>query len=91
MNEHFDRFIDERADSDAYGSAEAVVEAGLQLLEEQEADMRRMDEVFLREATPWTRETLAAAIQAGLDSGVAVTFDFDQLYDDIIAEDGGRA
>ena len=69
MDEHYDRFIDERIDSEGYGSAEAVVEAGLRLLEEQEQDMERMDEAFLRVGKPWTPETLAAALQKGLDSG----------------------
>lgn len=59
MDEHFDRFIEDRIESEGYGSAEAVVEAGLRLLEEQEENMRKMDEAFLGDAKPWTSETLA--------------------------------
>lgn len=86
MNEHFDRFIDERIESDGYASAEAVVEAGLRLLEEQEEDMRKGGEAFLRDSTPWTRETFAAAIQDGIDSGEAGEVDVDQLFDEVLAE-----
>lgn len=86
MDEHFDRFIEERIESDGYGSAEAVVQAGLRLLEEQEGDARKLEEVFLRESTPWTPETLAAALQAGLDSGEPRGVDLDALLEDVLAE-----
>ncbi len=84
MNDHFDRFIDERMTSEGYASAEAVVEAGLRLLEQQEASLRRIDKGFFRDAKPWTRETLAAAIQKGLDSGEAEELDIDAFFEEVL-------
>ena len=45
LSEHFAKFVDNQVDAGRYASADEVVEAGLRLLEEQQAKL-----VVLREA-----------------------------------------
>jgi antitoxin ParD1/3/4 len=59
--EHFAAFIERQVEQGRYDSASDVVQAGLRLLEEQEAKL----------------EALRAALIEGEQSGLATPFDFD--------------
>ena len=59
LGEHFAAFIEEQVAQGRYGNMSEVVRAGLRLLEEREAKLR----------------SLRAAIDEGLGSGPAETFD----------------
>ena len=59
-------FIDSQVSVGRYGSASEVIRAGIRLLQDQETKM----------------EALRLAIQEGLDSGPAETFDFEQFMTD---------
>ncbi len=63
LGDHFQDFIRELVSKGRFGSASEVIRAGLRLLEEQDARLT----------------ALQNAIQAGLDSGPAEPFDFDEF------------
>lgn len=65
IGEHFQRFTREQVASGRFGSTSEVIRAGLRLLEAEEQKL----------------EALRAAIQEGLDSGVARPFDFDAFME----------
>jgi antitoxin ParD1/3/4 len=70
LTSHFERFIAEKTAEGRYASPSAVVEAGLRLLEKEEAKL----------------ELLRKAIADGDTSGLAVPFNFQSLYDEIDAD-----
>ena len=47
LGETFDRFIDGEVESGRFSSAQAVVEAGLRLLEEEQAKIERLREALI--------------------------------------------
>lgn len=47
IGEPFDSFIDNQVESGRFSSAEAVVEAGLRLLEEEQAKLERLREALI--------------------------------------------
>ena len=61
LGDHFQHFIRELVSRGRFGSASEVIRAGLRLLEEQDAKL-----IILQNA-----------IQEGIDSGPAESFDFD--------------
>lgn len=63
LSDHFNRFVEAQVASGRYGSASEVIREGLRLVEERE---RRLDD-------------LNAAIDAGLESGVAEEFSWDAV------------
>ena len=65
LSEHFVAFANEQVRSGRYGSISEVVRAGLRLLEHEEEKLN----------------ALRAAIQEGLDSGPAESFDWDGFMD----------
>ena len=69
LTEHFDRFVAEKAEDGRFGSEGEVFHAALRLLEEREMRLER----------------LRRAIEEGENSGQAVPFDFDDLFDDMEA------
>lgn len=62
LGEHFDQFIEEQIGEGRYQSADEVVRAGLRLLETESQKFN----------------ALKKAIQEGIDSGIAVSFDPDE-------------
>ena len=71
LTEHFENFIDEQTGSGRYKTPTDVLEAGLRLLEREEMKLA------------WLRK----AIADGDASGPAVPFDFQELYDELDAEE----
>ncbi|BDA86660.1 antitoxin [Aureimonas sp. SA4125] len=71
LTSHYEEFIAEQTAEGRYASASDVIEAGLRLLEKQEAKL----------------QILRKAIAAGDESGVAAPFDFQSLYAEIDADD----
>jgi antitoxin ParD1/3/4 len=65
--EHFAAFIERQVEQGRYGSASDVVQAGLRLLEEQEAKL----------------EALRAALIEGEQSGPGESFDIDAFIDEM--------
>lgn len=63
LSDHFAEFVDSQVASGRFGSASEVVRAGLRLLEERERKLR----------------VLHDALEAGLDSGPAEPFDFEEF------------
>jgi antitoxin ParD1/3/4 len=61
LGDHFQKFVQELVSQGRFGSTSEVVRAGLRLLEEQDARLA----------------ALRKAIQEGIDSGPAESFDFD--------------
>jgi antitoxin ParD1/3/4 len=61
LGDHFSAFVDEQVANGRYGSPSEVVQAGLRLLEEQEAHLA----------------ALRAALIEGETSGASKPFDFD--------------
>ncbi|MBO0904657.1 type II toxin-antitoxin system ParD family antitoxin [Jiella sonneratiae] len=72
LGEHFRSFVDGQVEAGNFASADAVVRAGLSLLERQSAD----EEARIR-----------AAIEAGEASGDYRELDWDALYERIEAEE----
>ena len=66
LGEHFAEFVEEQVSQGRYGSASEVVRAGLRLLEEREAKLR----------------ALRAAIEEGLESGPAESFDVEAFIEE---------
>jgi antitoxin ParD1/3/4 len=66
VSDYFARFIERQVTQGRYGSADDVVQAGLRLLEEQEAK----------------REALRAALIEGEQSGPCTPFDFDEFLEE---------
>jgi antitoxin ParD1/3/4 len=66
VSEHFAAFIERQVEQGRYDSASDVVQAGLRLLEEQEAKL----------------EALRAALIEGEQSGPGEPFDFEQFIDE---------
>ncbi|KQT65917.1 hypothetical protein ASG54_17005 [Aureimonas sp. Leaf460] len=91
MDDRFDRFIDERAGSDDYETAEDVVRAGLRLLEEQEDEMKQLRIAFGEHAGPaLSLEEVRQAIRDGEASGEAGPLDVDAMFEEIVAEAEAR-
>jgi antitoxin ParD1/3/4 len=63
LGEHFAEFVEQQVEGGHYDSASEVVRAGLQLLEERQAQIER----------------LRAAIIEGEESGPSRPFDFDEF------------
>lgn len=63
LGDHFTGFIEEKVKEGRYGSASEVVRAGLRLLEEEEAKLKRLKEL----------------IAEGEASGIAEGFDWDDF------------
>lgn len=68
IGEPFDSFIDSQVESGRFKSAEAVVEAGLRLLEEQQAKIDRLREALIEgeqsgEPRPFDREAFLARMR----------------------------
>ncbi|HEY1633001.1 MAG TPA: type II toxin-antitoxin system ParD family antitoxin [Rhizomicrobium sp.] len=61
LDEHFSAFVDEKVAEGRYTSADGVVQAGLRLLEEEDAKLA----------------ALRAALVEGEESGEPTEFDFD--------------
>jgi len=62
LGNHFNDFVQNRVDEGRYKNASEVIRAGLRLLEEEEQKFY----------------ALRAAIEAGIESGVALNFDPDK-------------
>ncbi|MEZ2133053.1 MULTISPECIES: type II toxin-antitoxin system ParD family antitoxin [unclassified Sinorhizobium] len=65
LGDHFSGFVERQIVEGRYGSASEVIRAGLRLLEEHEAKVK----------------ALRDAIAAGIESGHADDFDFDEFLD----------
>lgn len=68
IGEPFDSFIDSQVESGRFKSAEAVVEAGLRLLEEEQAKIERLREALIEgersgEPRPFDREAFLARMR----------------------------
>lgn len=63
LGEHFQDFVREQVKHGQYGSTSEVIRAGLRLLEEHNTKLA----------------VLRSAIQEGIDSGSAESFDFDDF------------
>lgn len=63
LGDHFADFVEEQVSTGRYASPTDVVQAGLRLLEEQEAKL----------------STLRAALIDGENSGLSTDFDFDEF------------
>lgn len=61
LGDHFQNFVQQLVSRGRFGTTSEVIRAGLRLLEEQDARLA----------------ALQKAIQEGIDSGPAETFDFD--------------
>jgi antitoxin ParD1/3/4 len=70
LDEHFSTFVDEKVAEGRYNSADDVVQAGLRLLEEEDARVA----------------ALRAAIIEGEESGPSEPFDFDAFIARKLAE-----
>ena len=70
LTDHFRSFVEEKTSEGRFASPSAVVEAGLRLLEREEAKLA----------------LLRKAIEDGATSGLALPFDFQELYDEIEAD-----
>ena len=70
LTDHFRNFVEEKASETRFASPSAVVEAGLRLLEKEEAKLA----------------LLRKAIEDGDTSELALPFDFQDLYDEIEAD-----
>lgn len=66
LGEHFESFVASQIDAGRYSSASEVIREGLRLVEYRERQVAAMD----------------AAIQIGIDSGVADAFSWDQVKSD---------
>jgi antitoxin ParD1/3/4 len=71
LTDHFNAFVEKTASEGRFASRSAVVEAGLRLLEREEAKL----------------SLLRKAIEDGDASGLALPFDFQDVYDEIEADD----
>ena len=68
IGEPFDSFIDSQVESGRFSSAEAVVEAGLRLLEEEQAKIDRLREALIEgeqsgEPRPFDRDAFLARMR----------------------------
>ncbi len=73
LGNHFQGFVEKQIQQGRFGSTSEVIRAGLRLLEEREAKL----------------EMLRKAIQEGIDSGPAVSFDFDEFIKGKVSESKG--
>lgn len=72
LGAHFQRFVQEQVKQGRYGSSSEVIRAGLRLLEEQDAKLA----------------ALRLAIDEGINSGPAQSFDFDKFISAKESESG---
>lgn len=68
IGEPFDSFIDSQVESGRFSSAEAVIEAGLRLLEEEQAKIDRLREALIEgeqsgEPRPFDRDAFLARMR----------------------------
>lgn len=69
LGEPFGTFVDNEVESGRFSSAEEVVQAGLRLLEEEQAKIERLRELLIESensgpAEPYDREALMASVRA---------------------------